>query len=136
MKAGQTVTATTEDGAAAITLLSVENTTAIGDAKADAGQQFVIYTMQVKNLGDTVWDTYWLGSPRWSGADGEAVNPVFVAGPEDPDLIPYRPFSSTPEPRPGEHVKATQVLGVPNNPGTLQFEDSEGNTQFNIAITR
>lgn len=134
LKEGQTIKVTTEDGPAEITLLAVDNTTAIGDAKSDAGQQYIVYTMQVKNLGETEWDTGWLESPRWSGTDGEAVNPVFVVGPEDLKLIPYRPFSSTPEPRPGENVKATEVLGVPDNSGTLQFEDSNGNAQFNIVI--
>jgi hypothetical protein len=57
-----------------------------------------------------------------------------VVGPEDPKLIPYDTFSSTPHPRPGEHIKATEVLGVPNISGTLQFEDSNGNAQFNIVI--
>jgi hypothetical protein len=54
--------------------------------------------MQVKNLsttGTTEWDTYWLSNPRWSGANGEA------------ELIPYDPFTSTPDPRPGEHIKAS-----------------------------
>ncbi|MET7616712.1 hypothetical protein [Streptomyces sp. NPDC005408] len=134
LKVEQTISVTTEEGPAAITLLAVKNTTSIGDAKADAGQQYVVYTMQVKNLGQTEWDTGWLESPRWSGTNGEAVNPVFVAGPVDPKLIPYDPFSSTPEPRPGEYVKATEVLGVPNTSGTLQFEDSNGNAQFNIVI--
>ncbi|MFG3409939.1 hypothetical protein [Streptomyces sp. NPDC048142] len=134
LKEGQTIKVTTEDGPAEITLLAVDNTTAIGDAKSDAGQQYIVYTMKVKNLGETEWDTGWLESPRWSGTDGEAVNPVFVVGPEDLKLIPYRPFSSTPEPRPGENVKATEVLGVPDNSGTLQFEDSNGNAQFNIVI--
>ncbi|MBC9728820.1 hypothetical protein [Streptomyces sp. TRM68367] len=137
LKAGQIITVTTEDGPAEITLLAVHNATAIGDAKADAGQQYVVYTMQVKNLsstGTTEWNTSWLESPRWSGTNREAVSPVFVIGPEDPKLIPYDPFSSTPEPRPGEHVKATEVLGVPNNSGTLQFEDDAGNAHFNIVI--
>ncbi|MFG3718272.1 hypothetical protein ACGF8D_10800 [Streptomyces massasporeus] len=135
LKKGQTISVTTDDGPAEITLLAVHNSTVIGDEKADAGQQYVVYSMQVKNLGTTgEWDTYWLGSPRWSGSDGEADSPVFVVGPEDPKLIPYDPFTSTPEPRPGEHIRATQVLGVPNISGTLQFEDSPGNTQFNIII--
>ncbi|WP_405609059.1 hypothetical protein [Streptomyces sp. NBC_00076] len=135
LKAGQKITVTTEDGPAQITLLAVDNTTAIGDSKADAGQQYVVYSMQVKNLGTTgEWDTSWLESPRWSGSNGEAISPVFEVGPEDPKLVPYDPFSSTPAPRPGEHIKATEVLGVPNVSGTLQFEDSNGNAQFNIII--
>ncbi|MFC8244016.1 hypothetical protein [Streptomyces chartreusis] len=135
LKQGQTISVTTEDGPAEITLLAVHNSTAIGDSKADAGQQYVVYSMQVKNLGTTgEWDTSWLESPRWSGSNGEADSPVFVVGVDDAKLIPYDPFSSTPEPRPGEHVKATEVLGVPNISGTLQFEDSPGNTQFNIII--
>ncbi|MDT9694731.1 hypothetical protein [Streptomyces sp. P17] len=132
LKMGQTISVTTEDGPAEITLLAVHNSTAIGDDKADAGQQYVVYSMQVKNLGTNEWDTYWLSNPRWSGANGEADSPVFVVGPEDPKLIPYDPFTSTPAPRPGEHIKATEVLGVPNTPGTLQFE--EGTAQFNIII--
>ncbi|BCL23489.1 hypothetical protein ACPCBX_27110 [Streptomyces tuirus] len=136
LKKGQTISVTTEDGPAEITLLAVDNTTAIGDDKADAGQQYVVYSMRVKNLsttGTTEWDTYWLSNPRWSGANGEADSPVFVVGPEDPKLIPYDPFTSTPDPRPGEHINATEVLGVPNTPGTLQFED-DGTAQFNIII--
>jgi len=135
LKAGQKITVTTDDGPAEITLLAVDNTTAIGDSKPDPGQQFVVYSMRVKNLGSTAeWDTYWLGSPRWSGSDGEADSPVFVAGPTDPELIPYDPFSSTPEPRPGEHINATQILQVPNVSGTLQFEDEPGNAQFDIVV--
>ncbi|MFJ8464181.1 hypothetical protein [Streptomyces swartbergensis] len=136
LKQGQTISVTTEDGPAEITLLAVHNTTVIGDGKADPGQQYVVYSMQVKNLsktGTTEWDTSWLESPRWSGSNGEADSPVFVVGVEDPKLIPYDPFSSTPEPRPGEHVKATEVLGVPNISGTLQFEDN-GTAHFNIVI--
>ncbi|GGT54907.1 hypothetical protein GCM10010271_68340 [Streptomyces kurssanovii] len=134
LKAGQTISVTSEDGPADITLLATARTTSIGTAKPDAGEQFLVYTMQVKNLSETEWDTYWLGSPRWVGSNGEAVNPTFVAGPTDPELIPYSPFSSTPEPRPGEHVKATQVLQVPNTAGTLQFEDDSGNRQFSIVF--
>ncbi|GGS37128.1 hypothetical protein [Streptomyces violaceus] len=135
LKVGQKITATTEDGPAEITLLAVDNTTAIGDSKPDSGQQFVVYSMRVKNLGSTAeWDTYWLGSPRWSGSDGEADSPVFVAGPTDPELIPYDPFSSTPNPRPGEHINATQTLQVPNISGALQFEDEPGNAQFDIVV--
>ncbi|MFE8013400.1 hypothetical protein ACFU3O_11750 [Streptomyces antibioticus] len=135
LKTGQTITVSTEDGPAEVTLLAVANTTAIGRAKADAGQQYVVYSMQVKNVGTTgEWDTYWLETPRWSGNNGEADSPVFVVGPEDPKMMPYDTFSSTPEPRPGEHIKATEVLGVPNVSGTLQFEDSNGNAQFNIVI--
>jgi hypothetical protein len=130
----QTVTVTTEDGPAEITLLAIGSTTTIGTAKADAGQQYVLYSMQVKNLGTAgEWDTYWLETPRWSGSNGEADSPVFEVGLEDPKLIPYDTFSSTPDPRPGEHIKATEVLGVPNVSGTLQFEN--GNAQFNIVIS-
>ncbi|MET8165705.1 hypothetical protein ABZT34_15850 [Streptomyces sp. NPDC005329] len=136
LNTGQTVTVATEDGPAEITLLAIDSTTTIGTAKADAGQRYVIYSMQVKNLGTAgEWDTYWLETPRWSGSNGEAESPVFVVGPEDPKLIPYDPFSSTPRPRPGEHIKATEVLGVSNVSGTLQFEDSNGNAQFNIVIS-
>ncbi|MER6343697.1 hypothetical protein ACWC10_00065 [Streptomyces sp. NPDC001595] len=135
LRAGQKITVTTEDGPAEITLLAVERTTAIGDSKPDPGQQFVVYSMQVKNLGTTgEWNTHWLESPRWSGSDGEADSPVFVAGPTDPELIPYDPFSSTPEPRPGEHIRATEVLQVPNISGTFQFEDEPGNAQFDIVV--
>jgi hypothetical protein len=136
LNTGQTVTVTTEDGPAEITLLAVDSTTTIGTKKADAGQQYVVYSMQVKNLGTAgEWDTYWLETPRWSGSNGEADSPVFEVGLEDPKLIPYNTFSSTPDPRPGEHIKATEVLGVPNVSGTLQFEDSNGNAQFNIVIS-
>ncbi|WP_371524773.1 hypothetical protein OG302_00685 [Streptomyces sp. NBC_01283] len=134
LKPGKTITVTTEDGRAAIKLLAVAGTTSIGHVKADTGKQFVVYSMQVKNLGQTEWDTSWLESPRWSGADGEAVSPVFVAGPTDAKLVPYRPFSSTPEPRSGEHIRATEILGVPNTFGTLQFED--GDTEFNVRVER
>ncbi|MFE1462551.1 hypothetical protein ACFW6M_15825 [Streptomyces nigra] len=135
LKQGQTISVTTEDGPAELTLLAVHNSTAIGDSKADAGQQYVVYSMQVKNLGTTSeWDTYWLTNPRWAGSNGEADSPDSVIGPEDPKLIPYDPFTSTPEPRPGEHVRATEVLGVPNISGTLQFEYPPGKAQFNIII--
>ncbi|KUO01690.1 hypothetical protein AQJ84_04470 [Streptomyces resistomycificus] len=135
LKKGQKVTVTTEDGPAEITLLAVDKTTAIGTSKADAGTQWVIYSMQVKYLGTSgEWGTYWLESPRWTGSNGEADSPVFVAGPTDPELIPYDPFSSTPEPRPGEHIKATEVLQVPDTSGTLQFEDDNGSAHFNIVI--
>ncbi|MEU0173124.1 hypothetical protein ABZ178_07210 [Streptomyces massasporeus] len=136
LNTGQAVTVTTKDGPAEITLLAVDSTTTIGATKADAGRQYVVYSMQVKNLGTAgEWDTYWLETPRWSGSNGEADSPVFEVGLEDPKLIPYDPFSSTPAPRPGEHIKATEVLGVPNVSGTLQFEDGNGNTQFNIVIS-
>ncbi|MFE0316583.1 MULTISPECIES: hypothetical protein [Streptomyces] len=135
LKAGETITVTTSDGPAEITLLAVDNRTAVGDVRAEAGKQYVIYSMQVKNLGTAgEWNTYWLESPRWSGSDGEADSPVFEVGLEDPQLIPHDPFSSTPEPRPGEHVRATVVLGVPNTPGTLQFEDDASSAQFDITI--
>jgi hypothetical protein len=135
LKAGQTISVTTEDGPAEVPLLSVDASTAIGDAKADAGQQHVVYSMQVKSLGTTgEWDTSWLERPRWSGSNGEADSPVSVVGVEDPKPIPHAPFSSTPEPRPGEHVKATEAVGVPSISGTSQFEDDDGNAQFDIAI--
>jgi hypothetical protein len=135
LKKGQKITVTTEEGPAEITLLAVHKATSIGTATPDAGTQWVIYSMQVKNLGTSgEWDTYWLGSPRWVSSNGEADTPVFVAGPTDPELIPYDPFSSTPEPRPGEHIKATQVLQVPKLSGTLQFEDDNGAAYLNIII--
>ncbi|MGC4987299.1 hypothetical protein ACLQ18_43135 [Streptomyces sp. DT193] len=135
LKTGQKITVTTADGPAEITLLAVHKTTSVGTATPDAGTQWVIYSMQVKNLGTSgEWDTSWLESPRWAGSDGEVDTPVFVAGPTDPELIPYDPFSSTPEPRPGEHIKATEVLQVPNISGTFQFEDNNGTAHFNIII--
>jgi hypothetical protein len=135
LKKGQKITVTTEDSPAEITLLAVQKTTSVGTAKPDPGTQRVIYSMQVKNLGTSgEWDTYWLESPRWAGSNGEADTPVFVAGPTDPRLIPYDPFSSTPKPRPGEHIKATEVLQVPNISGTLQFEDNNGTAHFNVII--
>ncbi|MFE7892281.1 hypothetical protein [Streptomyces sp. NPDC057412] len=135
LEEGQTITVTTDDGPAEVTLLAVDRRTAVGDTRADAGKQYVIYSMRVKNVGTTgEWDTSWLGSPRWSGSDGEADSPVFVVGPEDPRLIPFDPFSSTPEPRPGEHIRATEVLGVPHSSGTLQFEDASGSAQFDITV--
>ena len=135
LKKGQKITVTTNEGAAEITLLAVHKATSVGSATPDAGTQWVIYSMRVENLGTSgEWDTYWLGSPRWVGSNGEADTPVFVAGPTDPELIPYDPFSSTPEPRPGEHIKATQVLQVPNLSGILQFEDDNGTAHFNILV--
>ncbi|MFI6896121.1 hypothetical protein ACIBM4_18625 [Streptomyces sp. NPDC050256] len=135
LKQGQKITVTTEDGPAEITLLAVHKTTSVGTTKPDAGTQWVIYSMQVKNLGTSgEWDTSWLESPRWVGSNGEADSPVFVAGPTDPQLIPYDPFSSTPEPRPGEHIKATEILQVPNVSGTLQFEYNSGTAHFDVII--
>ncbi|WP_420031359.1 hypothetical protein ACN2WE_00050 [Streptomyces sp. cg28] len=139
LKTGQKITVRTEDGPAEITLLAVHRTTAVssesGTQTPDAGTQWVIYSMQVKNLGSTgEWNTSWLESPRWAGSNGEADSPVFVVGPSDPKLIPYDAFSSTPEPRPGEHIKATEVLQVPKVSGTLQFESDNGTTNFSITI--
>lgn len=94
----------------------------------------VIYSMQVKNLGTSgEWDTS-AGEPALGRQRREVDTPVFVAGPTDPELNPYDPFSSTPEPRPGEHIKATEVLQVPNISGTFQFEDNNGTVHFNIII--
>lgn len=83
---------------------------------ADPGMTFVCLEMKVKNTSSAEFDTYPLTLARWTGQDGEAKNlSVFTDGDCAGLGLADESFVNEPDPRPGEFVRATTVLMVPDD---------------------
>ncbi|MEE4495354.1 hypothetical protein [Streptomyces sp. BE230] len=101
---------------------------------ADPGMTFICLEMKVKNTSSAEFDTYPLTHARWTGKDGEAKNiGLFTDGDCAGLGLADESFVNEPAPRPGEFVRATTVLMVPDNqPGYLEFEDRQDFAMFKV----
>ncbi|WP_328980643.1 hypothetical protein [Streptomyces canus] len=120
-----------EPGSADVTLVSFKAVATIPDpesaytATPEPGNQFVCLEFKVKNTGRTEFDTYPLTTARWNGENGEAKDLGITLFADCESLGQHgQDFSSEAEPRPGQFVRGTTLLTVPNNqPGELEFSD-------------
>ncbi|WP_143060371.1 DUF4352 domain-containing protein [Streptomyces sp. TLI_105] len=121
-------------GSADVTLVSVKTARTVSDpdtdstATAEPGKQFVCLEFKIKNTGSTKLDTYPFSQADWIGADGEvqsAGSPLTI---ECEDLGQQGDlFTNLPNPGPGQFVRGTTLLLVPNTQsGRIEFSDREG----------
>ncbi|MDP5316631.1 MULTISPECIES: hypothetical protein [Streptomyces] len=101
---------------------------------ADPGMTFVCLEMKVQNTGGAEFDTSPLTHARWTGEDGETKNIEPFTNSACAGLgVADENFLNEPDPRPGEFVKATTVLMVPDDqPGYLEFEDGQEFAMFKV----
>lgn len=120
-------------GSAEVTLAGLEAATSVtdpntGTVTADPGEQFVCLEFKIKNTGSSELDTYPFSQPDWLGEDGEVKSLAITVGVECENLgLNADDLSSVPDPQPGQFVRGTTVLSVPNTqPGRLEFSDRAG----------
>ncbi|MGW1182281.1 hypothetical protein ACWD7Y_13105 [Streptomyces drozdowiczii] len=113
---------------------SLPNDAGLDPEVADPGTTFVCLEMKVKNTGSEKFDTYPLTHARWTGKDGETKNVDEVISGNCAGLgMAEESFLNEPDPRPGEFVRATTVLMVPDGqPGYLEFDDRQDFGMFKV----
>ncbi|GGV90688.1 hypothetical protein [Streptomyces massasporeus] len=120
-------------GIADVTLVDLDVTKSLstefyGVTKADPGEQIVVWTIKVKNTGPDEFDLYPLtDAQRWTSS-GHVTQPHDVSTDDS--------FVNQPEPRPGQTVTGSDAASVPDQDGTLEFDDRQGVPMFEIAVTR
>ncbi|MFD4370865.1 hypothetical protein [Streptomyces sp. NPDC058486] len=104
---------------------------------AERGSTFVCLEFRVENVGDEEFDTAFLSRARWTGEDGETTQVDPETGGNCAALgVVKENLLSEPDPRPGEFVRGTTVLEVPDDqPGVLEFSDRSENPLFTVATT-
>ncbi|MBT1093543.1 hypothetical protein [Streptomyces sp. Tu102] len=110
------------------TAISVADPDTGASVSADPGEQFVCLEFKIKNTGSAELDTYPFSQPNWAGEDGEVKNLEITIGIDCEDLGQRADdLSSAPDPQPGQFVRGTTALSVPNTqPGRLEFSDRAG----------
>lgn len=105
--------------------------------RAGPGMTYLCLEFKVSNTSDAKFDTSYLAKARWTGKDGEARNVSQVIGADCGELgLVKANFYTAPEPGPGEFVRATTVLMVPDaQPGFLEFADGEDHPMFKVTTT-
>ncbi len=101
---------------------------------ADRGMTYVCLEFKVKNTSDEEFDTSHLTKARWTGKDGETKNVNHEIGGSCGKLgLVEENLLTEPHPRPGEFVRGTTVLMVPDTqPGVLEFADTLGHPMFKV----
>ncbi|WUT00366.1 hypothetical protein OHA46_28435 [Streptomyces sp. NBC_00708] len=113
---------------------SLPNDAGLDPEVADPGMTFVCLEMKVKNTSSEDFDTYPLTHARWTGKDGETKNVDQTIGGDCAGLgMAEENFVNEPDPRPGEFVRATTILMVPDGqPGYLEFDDRQDFGMFKV----
>lgn len=104
---------------------------------AEPGTTFVCLEFKVENTGGVEFDTGPLTRARWTGEDGETTEAdVQLSGScQALGMVPDS-LLVEPHPRPGEFVRGTTLLMVPDGrPGVLEFADAVGRPLFEVATT-
>jgi hypothetical protein len=121
----------TKPGSADVTLVSYKAVATIPDpdsaytATPEPGNQFVCLEFKVRNTGKAEFDTDPLTTARWNGENGETKNLGITLFADCESLGQHgQDFNSEAKPRPGQFVRGTTLLTVPNDqPGVLEFSD-------------
>ncbi|MFC5212996.1 hypothetical protein [Streptomyces coerulescens] len=105
---------------------------------ADPQNTFVCLEFKVKNTSIEEFDTAPLTRARWTGKDGETKQIDHEIGGDCAELgFVKENLLNEPDPRPGEFVRGTTVLMVPDTqPGALEFSDSVEHPMFKIETSR
>jgi hypothetical protein len=104
---------------------------------AEQGTTFVCLEFKVENAGSAEFDTAPLTQARWTGDDGETKKVDQELGGDCEGLgLAKESLLSEADPRPGEFVRGTTLLKVPDTqPGTLEFADALEHPLFKVEIT-
>ncbi|WP_237330319.1 DUF4352 domain-containing protein [Streptomyces sp. BA2] len=102
--------------------------------KADPGTTFVCLEFKVKNTSDEEFDTSHLTQARWTGKGGQTTKVDQEIGGNCAKLgLVKENLLVEPHPRPGEFVRGTTVLMVPDTePGVLEFADGMKHPMFKV----
>jgi hypothetical protein len=105
---------------------------------AEEGTTFVCLEFKVENTGSAEFDTAPLTQARWTGEDGEAKKVDQELGGDCEGLgLAKENLLSEADPRPGEFVRGTTLLKVPDTrPGALEFADALEGPLFKVETTR
>ncbi|MFD8014797.1 hypothetical protein [Streptomyces sp. NPDC058955] len=104
---------------------------------AEPGTTFVCLEFKVENVSDEEFDTGFLSRARWTGKDGETtqVEPELGGNCAGVGFV-EESLLSEPDPRPGEFVRGTTLLAVPDDqPGVLEFADGTEHPLFKVETT-
>ncbi|MFJ2089199.1 hypothetical protein ACIOEW_08005 [Streptomyces sp. NPDC087901] len=106
----------------------------LSPATADPGTTYICLEFKVKNTSNQTFKTTYLADARWTGKDGETENVDQAIGVDCAELgLEKKSFLDAPEPRPGEFVRATTVLMVPDDqPGVLEFDEALEHAMFKV----
>ncbi|WP_246574589.1 DUF4352 domain-containing protein [Streptomyces genisteinicus] len=101
---------------------------------AEPGTTFVCLEFKVENTGGAEFDTAPLTRARWTGEDGETTTADQHIGGDCEGVGLEKEFLlNEAEPRPGEFVRGTTLLVVPDGrPGTLEFADDAERPLFRV----
>lgn len=101
---------------------------------ADQGMTFVCLEFKVRNTGSAEFDTAPLTQARWTGKDGETLQVDQQIGGNCAELgLVEENLLTEPDPRPGEFVRGTTLLMVPDGQaGVLEFADALDHALFKV----
>ncbi|MFF6883051.1 hypothetical protein ACFY9F_07665 [Streptomyces sp. NPDC012421] len=104
---------------------------------AEPGTTFVCLEFKVENVSDEDFDTAFLSRARWTGKDGETTKVDQEIGGNCAGVgLAEENLLTEPDPRPGEFVRGTTVLEVPDDqPGVLEFADASEHPLFKVETT-